>query len=277
MSNNQSPDSGVTRYQIGRYSDDEQARLVATFRTAGIPTQLENKVLVVDSTYRRICDNIIHGLSPEIWGSQVAIAAARQGSIQGRVVASLPNGLQLSGRFATITDAVLIGGYSHGLISEQSYKIFFAEEGVVVIPLNTLGASYGSRYEELIVVNVDGPGAVTTGGRYIGGGFGPKGILEGIAVAAVLSTLTQRTSVHTYIEIQDKSSDMVFFTSTITPSELRVSLKPVWAKLRSTTSSPPRADDDVVERLEKLANLRSRGVVSDEEFEQLKRQILGGV
>jgi hypothetical protein len=41
------------------------------------------------------------------------------------------------------------------------------------------------------------------------------------------------------------------------------------------TAEPPEATRDPVEELTKLADLRDRGVLSDEEFEQQKRRILG--
>lgn len=268
---------GAVSYKVGRYSDDEQKRLFETLRQAGVPSQLKAGVLVVDVTYRRICDHLIQGISPDLWGSHIAVTVARRGAIQDRADASLPSVLRSPGKFAIVDDAVLIGGYSHGLAVERSHKIAFGYEGVVITSNDAPGAPYGRRYEDLIAVNVDGSGAVTTGGRFIGGGFGATGILEGLVVAAVLSKLTERTTIHTYVEIQDQSSHMVFFTDATTPSALKVALKPVWAKMRTVRSANTTSGQGVIERLERLANLRSQGALSEEEFDQLKQQILGDV
>ncbi len=43
-------------------------------------------------------------------------------------------------------------------------------------------------YPEITNIAITGPGRVTTGGNFIGGGFGITGALEGMAVATILNT-----------------------------------------------------------------------------------------
>ena len=43
-------------------------------------------------------------------------------------------------------------------------------------------------------LEIGGPGLVKTGGGFVGGGFGARGAIEGMAIAAVLNGLTTRTS-----------------------------------------------------------------------------------
>ena len=42
-------------------------------------------------------------------------------------------------------------------------------------------------YPEVVDLAITGPGAVTTGGGFIGGGFGFEGVLQGLAIATVLN------------------------------------------------------------------------------------------
>jgi len=44
---------------------------------------------------------------------------------------------------------------------------------------------------------------MTTGGRFVGGGFGAKGAAEGIFVASALNSLTSRTNIESYLELQN--------------------------------------------------------------------------
>jgi len=46
-------------------------------------------------------------------------------------------------------------------------------------------------------LEIGGPGLVKTGGGFVGGGFGARGAIEGMAIAAVLNGLTTRTSIKT--------------------------------------------------------------------------------
>ena len=52
-------------------------------------------------------------------------------------------------------------------------------------------------YSEVEGLEIGGPGLVKTGGGFVGGGFGARGAIEGMAIAAVLNGLTTRTSIKT--------------------------------------------------------------------------------
>ena len=138
-------------------------------------------------------------------------------------------------------------------------------------------------YGDLLAMRVDGPGAVTQGGGFVGGGFGLAGAAEGMIVASVLNALSTRTTIQTIVEIQDRTLDLIFFHSRATPQQLRLTLLPVEAKLRQFADEKEtrqRQGDvavDPLDRLEKLTRLHRDGALTDEEFSAAKRTLLGAL
>jgi hypothetical protein len=60
------------------------------------------------------------------------------------------------------------------------------------------------------------------------------------------------------------------------PTAPVVTKAPVSSPAKSTvTSAPKSGGDDVYEQLEKLASLRDKGILTNEEFTQKKKQLLG--
>jgi len=135
-------------------------------------------------------------------------------------------------------------------------------------------------YEEVTGLNVGGPGAITetTGGGFWGGGFGVKGAMEGILMAGVLNALTtkSRTTIETTVEFYAGSRALLLVTPQATPESLQILLTPVFARLnainRTGNASSHKADP--IHRIEELAALRERGLLSNEEFDNAKRSIL---
>lgn len=66
-------------------------------------------------------------------------------------------------------------------------------------------------------------------------------------------------------------------TGTDSPADLRIARKRLLNDLVTTAHERGwGVQDDVVTKLERLASLRSAGAISDDEFEQAKRAVLGG-
>lgn len=167
--------------------------------------------------------------------------------------------------------------------------LYFEEHRLVITRASSPETIAVMPYANVVALRVDGPGAVNSGGGFMGGGFGVKGALEGMAVAAILNKLTTRTSVTTIIEIQDQERDVIWLCDSATPAQLDFSLKPVYAKLRTAHGMPAQemypkpapvpalaeAPTDVVLQLEKLVELRRSGVLTDDEFERAKARVIG--
>lgn len=122
-------------------------------------------------------------------------------------------------------------------------------------------------YPEVVSIAITGPGRVTTGGGFIGGGFGVTGALEGMALTAVLNTLTTHSEVHTILEIITHRGELFMHYGEMEPGALRIVLSSVFTRLREL--------DPIwlADRLQRLAALRDRGILNAEQFERLAHQL----
>jgi hypothetical protein len=134
-------------------------------------------------------------------------------------------------------------------------------------------------YREVTTLEIGGPGATRSGGGFIGGGFGLEGAAEGMLIASALNALTRRTRIDTVLCVQSTSSELFFHISDETLDALRRRLSPAFTAIRQQQQSPlplaaPRAQTDVVTRLEALAVLLDRELLTRAEFDELKKQVL---
>jgi hypothetical protein len=181
--------------------------------------------------------------------------------------------------------ATLIGGYATQapiLIGER-YDVRFLDDRIAVCTAGGWRIRAGMPYEGVEDVEIGGPGLVKSGGGFSGGGFGVAGALEGMAIAGVLNALTTRTSVTTIVRLQGKDSEMFFLHTTSAPEQLRMELSRALAAIRAANAGvpqgtaaapPPAAPVSPVGELAELAGLLNAGLVTREEFEQLKAKIL---
>ena len=133
-------------------------------------------------------------------------------------------------------------------------------------------------------LSVGGRGAVTTttGGGWIGGGFGVEGAVEGVLMATVLNSLTTRstTTVETLVHLNAGSQSLVLLNQQLTPMAVETRLAPVFARLQDAHKAreePPAvtaATIDPLAQLERLAGLLDRGIVTPEEFAATKAELL---
>lgn len=138
-------------------------------------------------------------------------------------------------------------------------------------------------YREIRSLSVGGPGAVTStsGGGWIGGGYGVTGALEGAAMATFLNVLTTRTNttIQTLVHLNAGARDLVILNQTVTPMQLETRLSPVFARIEDARPVALRHGEtidpgDPISQLERLALLRDRGIVTGEEFDAMKAAIL---
>ncbi len=86
-----------------------------------------------------------------------------------------------------LKDCIVLGASGFPFTAGESSTISFHDNSVTCSGRESI-----ARFSllELIDISVTGPGTVTTGGGFVGGGFGVEGALEGIALAGVLNMLT---------------------------------------------------------------------------------------
>lgn len=148
--------------------------------------------------------------------------------------------------------------------------------------IGTAGGQSRVPLSEITEVRVDGQG-VTTGGGFIGGGFGVKGATEGMLVASVLNALTTKRrqwvtialgSPSGWVEVRLENFDLV-----IVRQALRVLADRAVANLQARSAHPvAEADvapsDDLVTKLERLARLKDSGALTDVQFDAAKDRLL---
>lgn len=183
--------------------------------------------------------------------------------------------------------ATLLGGYAPGasVVIGERYDVRFLDDRIVVCMAGGWRTRAGMPYGEVQDVEIGGPGLIRSGGGFSGGGFGVAGALEGMAIAGILNALTTRTAITTIVRIQGRDSEMFFLHTLSTPEQLRMDLSRALGAIRVANACVPRdtaaapasaAPASPVGELAKLAELLNAGLVTREEFEQLKAKILQG-
>ena len=96
--------------------------------------------------------------------------------------------------------------------------------------------------------------------------------------ASALNAMTSSTSIDTVIHLQVPSGELFLHYDQQTPEVLRRTLSPVFTRLRQEQPSDSSQGDaspaGVVDQLHKLADLLDRGLLTPEEFAQLKADLL---
>ena len=138
--------------------------------------------------------------------------------------------------------------------------------------------SWSKPYQNLAGLQIGGVGAFKTGGGWVGGGSGVLGGLQGANQARILNSLTERTHVDCVLRVVYPGLDLSFALR-ITPRQLELKLSGVrnWLETRSTLAAPVVASVSVMDNLlaiEKLAELRDKGILTEEEFAAQKRKLL---
>jgi hypothetical protein len=135
---------------------------------------------------------------------------------------------------------VALGGHGLGVVAGEAYKLDVGQNGLMLRdPLS--GASRVTLpLERVLRVDVEGPGAQTTGGGFMGGGFGIQAAAEGLLAATVLNALTTRTTVETLVYVQTTDGEAFFIHNEFEPLALRIRLSELFVRLRAarTHNSP---------------------------------------
>lgn len=179
-----------------------------------------------------------------------------------------------------------LGGYvpEAAITPGGLYDVLFMEERMVVFAHRQAKVLAEVSYSQVEDVEIGGPGLVKTGGGFVGGGFGVSGAVEGMAIAAVLNTLTTRTSVKTVVRIQGTSCELFLLHTKLTPEQLRIMMSRPLGAIRSaratqaaggTQHEAPVAAPSPVQELTKLADMLEKGLLTREEFDMMKVKLLG--
>ena len=131
-------------------------------------------------------------------------------------------------------------------------------DDVIVIP-----------YTRLSAVELSGR-AETSGGGFVGGGFGPTGAVEGMVVASVLNSLSRKTTINTVLRIASHDGEIFLHHGAMTPATMRNEFSPLFTRFeaaQASTSSEHIVADDPTAQLERLTRLRDAGALTEDEFQ----------
>jgi Short C-terminal domain len=187
---------------------------------------------------------------------------------------------------ASLSDVAYLGGYVPGsaIFAGQQYDVRFLQDRLLVTVCRRADVLAEVLYSEVEDVEIGGPGLVKTGGGFVGGGFGAKGAIEGMAIAAVLNGLTTRTSITTIVRIQGTGCELFLLHTRVTPEQVRIELSRPLGAIRSARApdvagviqhQASARSPSPVEELAKLAEMLEKGLLTREEFDLMKAKLLG--
>jgi hypothetical protein len=185
----------------------------------------------------------------------------------------------------SLREVAYLGGHVPGsaIRPGERYDVRFLDDRVMVSAYRRAEMVAEVPYGQVEDVEIGGPGLVKTGGGFVGGGFGVGGAIEGMAIAAVLNALTTRTSVTTIVRIQGTGCELFLLYTRLTPEQLRITMSHPLGAIRSARAAEaprgihpqgPAVSRSPVEELAKLADMLEKGLLTREEFDLMKGELL---
>lgn len=163
----------------------------------------------------------------------------------------------------------VLGAAGHAFGPGKTITVEFAEQTVKF--KDASGGAEQVWYEEIAELQILGPGKVTTGGGFIGGGLGVEGAAEGMLIAGVLNALTTRTKIHTVISMITNLGELHLHYAELEPSALRIAFAPVYTRLRRRDSIWTDG------RMGRLRSLHERGIIDESRLRELSDRLQGKV
>lgn len=140
-----------------------------------------------------------------------------------------------------IRGVVVVASAIPGITPGSSCSVRFRSDRTEIIPLTRdgFGNAVTIEYANVDRLEISGPGAktTTTDAGLIGGGFGVKGAVEGIAAASVINALTRKTTttIDTVVDLKAGRSELLLRTHTFEPATLHALLSPVYYRIQRAT------------------------------------------
>ena len=188
--------------------------------------------------------------------------------------------LNLSEHDVLIRKCEYLGGAYLGIHQGQSTDLLFREDRLAIYRHPVRGdhdALVSIAFSDTLSLNVSGPGKVTSGGGYAGGGIGLLGAAEGMVIAGILNAVTSSTKIVTLITVADREHEGFFVHTQMPPTEMRHLLSPVFVRIRqhhrpATAVAAP--EEYLISHLERLSHLHATGALTDPEYAAAKASLL---
>lgn len=171
----------------------------------------------------------------------------------------------------------VIGGYGHEMPAGTRVNVRF-ERDVVRFVVPGGGAS-DIPYRDVAGLEIEGRGAIRSGGVFVGGGFGAQAAVEGMLAASVLNSLTAKTKIETIIGLRTDSWQVFLFWDRATPDALRRDLAPTFARLNAAhqaldSQAAATSVTNMAAELATLDKLHKAGSLSTAEFAEAKKRLI---
>lgn len=128
-----------------------------------------------------------------------------------------------------------VGGHGTELEPGEECVIAVSGRGICATGLGSVLLKPADR---LRAIQLGGIGEYTTGGGWVGGGFGVSGALEGAAFAALMNTLTTRRHIDCLIRFVFDDAEATFSLTSDTPQRLQLEASALLAALRGPSAAP---------------------------------------
>lgn len=128
-----------------------------------------------------------------------------------------------------VRDCTVLGGSGFPFSAGDILSLAFKDH---TVSCRSPGQAARFSLVELSELSVTGPGTVTTGGGFMGGGFGVEGAMQGIAIAGVLNALTTKKKIHTLVTLTTNFGELHLHYGGMDPGPLRIYLSDVFVKMR---------------------------------------------
>lgn len=177
-----------------------------------------------------------------------------------------------------LPQVALLGGYAPDapIAVGEHYDARFLEDRLTICACGDWNTLAEVAYREIEDAEIGGPGLVRSGGGFVGGGFGAVGALEGMAVASVLNALTTKTKITTVVRIQAATCELFLLWAKTTPEQPRIELSQPLGAIRAARAPSRASPASLVAELSKAAEMFQAGLLTREEFDQLKTRLLHG-
>jgi len=205
---------------------------------------------------------------------RVKLAAAAEAARTRRAVAELNQRTVVR-----VRDVQLLGGYAPDLDlpTGQRYDLRFLQERLIVVRAETDDVLLDCLYGDIEEIEIGGPGTVDAYARAQQAGMILAfGLLGAVVVDGV-------TKIETIIRVQVRDRELFFLCTTTAPDQLRILLSRPLGTIRDAragrarAAAPQPSDASVkIAELDRLASLLDAGLLSRDEFNQLKSQLLAG-
>lgn len=173
--------------------------------------------------------------------------------------------------FVTIINAERID-IPQGLFAEA----LFTSSSLIVTVCDT-GQTVELANDDILKIEISGPGTVTTNAGLIGGGFGFEGAAWGIAAASLINAITTKSTTNTFLTVATSTGSVTLHTDMYDPEvlQMRLASQIAYAEMRARSGIQNSVGTDIVSKIRELADLKSQGLITEEEYALAKSKLLG--